>query len=177
MRKVAPGVWLKKLFTAHQMYCASLFPGAIRPALRLCMRALRARLGNVLNETNDLYIHNEKNEMPAKEAFRCFRGFCWVWGRAHFLARGARFLGAGASVWASAGAAAGAAASAAAAFLARVARFLGAAGSAGASAGASAAGASAAAGAGVSAFRVRQERRLGLASASGAGAAAFLRLF
>ena len=29
MRKVAPGVWLKKLFTAHQMYCASLFPGAI----------------------------------------------------------------------------------------------------------------------------------------------------
>src|SRR5699024_11074246 len=43
-QKVAPGVWLKKLFTAHQMYCASLFPGAIRPALRLCMRALRARL-------------------------------------------------------------------------------------------------------------------------------------
>ena len=53
MRKVAPGVWLKKLFTAHQMYCASLFPGAIRPALRLCMRALRARLPNVPNETND----------------------------------------------------------------------------------------------------------------------------
>ena len=50
MRKVAPGVWLKKLFTAHQMYCASLFPGAIRPALRLCMRALRARLPNVPNE-------------------------------------------------------------------------------------------------------------------------------
>ena len=50
MRKVAPGVWLKKLFTARQMYCASLFPGAIRPALRLCMRALRARLGNVPNE-------------------------------------------------------------------------------------------------------------------------------
>ena len=46
---------------------------------------------------HDLYIHNEKNEMPAKEAFRCFRGFCWVWGRAHFLALGARFLGAGAS--------------------------------------------------------------------------------
>ena len=44
MRKVAPGVWLKKLFTARQRYCASLFPGAIRPALRLCMRALRARL-------------------------------------------------------------------------------------------------------------------------------------
>ena len=53
MRKVAPGVWLKKLFTAHQMYCASLFPGAIRPALRLCMRALRARLPNVPNEIND----------------------------------------------------------------------------------------------------------------------------
>ena len=52
-RKVAPGVWLKKLFTAHQMYCASLFPGAIRPALRLCMRALRARLPNVPNEIND----------------------------------------------------------------------------------------------------------------------------
>ena len=50
MRKVAPGVWLKKLFTARQMYCASLFPGAIRPALRLCMRALRARLPNVPNE-------------------------------------------------------------------------------------------------------------------------------
>ena len=50
MRKVAPGVWLKKLFTARQMYCASLFPGAIRPALRLCMRALRARLANVPNE-------------------------------------------------------------------------------------------------------------------------------
>ena len=50
MRKVAPGVWLKKLFTARQRYCASLFPGAIRPALRLCMRALRARLGNVPNE-------------------------------------------------------------------------------------------------------------------------------
>ena len=43
-QKVPPGVWLKKLFTARQMYCASLFPGAIRPALRLCMRALRARL-------------------------------------------------------------------------------------------------------------------------------------
>ena len=56
MRKVAPGVWLKKLFTAHQMYCASLFPGAIRPALRLCMRALRARLPNVPNEiTIDTY--------------------------------------------------------------------------------------------------------------------------
>ena len=53
MRKVAPGVWLKKLFTARQMYCASLFPGAIRPALRLCMRALRARLPNVPNEIND----------------------------------------------------------------------------------------------------------------------------
>ena len=53
MRKVAPGVWLKKLFTAHQMYCASLFPGAIRPALRLCMRALRARLPNVPNGFND----------------------------------------------------------------------------------------------------------------------------
>ena len=33
-QKVAPGVWLKKLFTARQKYCASLFPGAIRPALR-----------------------------------------------------------------------------------------------------------------------------------------------
>ena len=56
MRKVAPGVWLKKLFTARQMYCASLFPGAIRPALRLCMRALRARLPNVPNEiTIDTY--------------------------------------------------------------------------------------------------------------------------
>ena len=33
-QKVAPGVWLKKLFTARQRYCASLFPGAIRPALR-----------------------------------------------------------------------------------------------------------------------------------------------
>ena len=33
-QKVAPGVWLKKLFTARQMDCASLFPGAIRPALR-----------------------------------------------------------------------------------------------------------------------------------------------
>ena len=43
-QNVTPGVWLKKLFTARQMYCASLFPGAIRPALRLCMRALRARL-------------------------------------------------------------------------------------------------------------------------------------
>ena len=43
-QKVAPGVWLKKLFTARQRYCASLFPDAIRPALRLCMRALRARL-------------------------------------------------------------------------------------------------------------------------------------
>ena len=43
-QKVAPGVWLKKLFTARQRDCASLFPGAIRPALRLCMRALRARL-------------------------------------------------------------------------------------------------------------------------------------
>ena len=53
MRKVAPGVWLKKLFTARQMYCASLFPGAIRPALRLCMRALRARLPNVPNGFND----------------------------------------------------------------------------------------------------------------------------
>ncbi len=53
MRKVAPGVWLKKLFTARQRYCASLFPGAIRPALRLCMRALRARLPNVPNEIND----------------------------------------------------------------------------------------------------------------------------
>ena len=53
MRKVAPGVWLKKLFTARQRYCASLFPGAIRPALRLCMRALRARLANVPNEIND----------------------------------------------------------------------------------------------------------------------------
>ena len=49
-QKVAPGVWLKKLFTARQRYCASLFPGAIRPALRLCMRALRARLPNVPNE-------------------------------------------------------------------------------------------------------------------------------
>src|SRR5699024_9744399 len=40
-QKVAPGVWLKKLFTARQMYCASLFPGAIRPALRLvCAPAL-----------------------------------------------------------------------------------------------------------------------------------------
>ena len=56
MRKVAPGVWLKKLFTARQRYCASLFPGAIRPALRLCMRALRARLPNVPNEiTIDTY--------------------------------------------------------------------------------------------------------------------------
>ena len=55
-QKVAPGVWLKKLFTARQMYCASLFPGAIRPALRLCMRALRARLANVPNEiTIDTY--------------------------------------------------------------------------------------------------------------------------
>src|SRR5699024_4016617 len=34
-QKVAPGVWLKKLFTARQMDCASLFPDAIRPALRL----------------------------------------------------------------------------------------------------------------------------------------------
>ena len=33
-QKVAPGVWLKKLFTARQKYCASLFPDAIRPALR-----------------------------------------------------------------------------------------------------------------------------------------------
>ena len=59
MRKVAPGVWLKKLFTAHQMYCASLFPGAIRPALRLCMRALRARLGNVPNEIT-IYTYTTK---------------------------------------------------------------------------------------------------------------------
>ena len=35
------------------MYCASLFLDAIRPALRLCMRALRARLPNVPNEIND----------------------------------------------------------------------------------------------------------------------------
>ena len=34
-QKIAPGVWLKKLFTARQMDCASLFPDAIRPALRL----------------------------------------------------------------------------------------------------------------------------------------------
>ena len=59
MRKVAPGVWLKKLFTAHQMYCASLFPGAIRPALRLCMRALRARLANVPNEIT-IYTYTTK---------------------------------------------------------------------------------------------------------------------
>ena len=59
MRKVAPGVWLKKLFTARQMYCASLFPGAIRPALRLCMRALRARLGNVPNEIT-IYTYTTK---------------------------------------------------------------------------------------------------------------------
>ena len=32
MRKVAPGVWLKKLFTARQMYCASLFPGSSHSA-------------------------------------------------------------------------------------------------------------------------------------------------
>ena len=59
MRKVAPGVWLKKLFTARQRYCASLFPGAIRPALRLCMRALRARLGNVPNEIT-IYTYTTK---------------------------------------------------------------------------------------------------------------------
>ncbi len=75
MRKVAPGVWLKKLFTARQMYCASLFPGAIRPALRLCMRALRARLPNVPNETNVFSIYNENNETPFFRAFRFFRGF------------------------------------------------------------------------------------------------------
>ena len=59
MRKVAPGVWLKKLFTARQRYCASLFPGAIRPALRLCMRALRARLPNVPNEIT-IYTYTTK---------------------------------------------------------------------------------------------------------------------
>ena len=75
MRKVAPGVWLKKLFTARQRYCASLFPGAIRPALRLCMRALRARLPNVPNETNVFSIYNENNETPFFRAFRFFRGF------------------------------------------------------------------------------------------------------
>ena len=31
-RKVAPGVWLKKLFTARQRYCASLFPGSSHSA-------------------------------------------------------------------------------------------------------------------------------------------------
>src|SRR5699024_6305074 len=31
-QKVAPGVWLKKLFTARQMYCASLFPGSSHSA-------------------------------------------------------------------------------------------------------------------------------------------------
>ena len=72
MRKVAPGVWLKKLFTARQMYCASLFPGAIRPALRLCMRALRARLPNVPNETNDFPIPNEKTKCPQKRHFVVF---------------------------------------------------------------------------------------------------------
>ena len=69
MRKVAPGVWLKKLFTARQMYCASLFPGAIRPALRLCMRALRARLPNVPNEINDF---NGFTVPPEKHDFNDF---------------------------------------------------------------------------------------------------------
>ena len=31
-QKVAPGVWLKKLFTARQRYCASLFPGSSHSA-------------------------------------------------------------------------------------------------------------------------------------------------
>src|SRR5699024_5198797 len=31
-KKVAPGVWLKKLFTARQMDCASLFPGSSHSA-------------------------------------------------------------------------------------------------------------------------------------------------
>src|SRR5699024_10383987 len=106
MRKVAPGVWLKKLFTAHQMYCASLFPGAIRPALRLCMRALRARLGNVPNEITISPSRTKKTKCPQKGHFVVFVGFVDFAG-AHFLARGARFLGAGASA-ASAGAAAGA---------------------------------------------------------------------
>ena len=54
-QKVAPGVWLKKLFTARQRYCASLFPGAIRPALRFCMRALRARLHSTRRTEKNRY--------------------------------------------------------------------------------------------------------------------------
>src|SRR5699024_2340607 len=33
------------------------------------------RGGQRLQRNHDFSIHNEKNEMPAKEAFRCFRGF------------------------------------------------------------------------------------------------------
>src|SRR5699024_5048211 len=43
MRKAASGVWVEKPVTTRQMSCASLFPDAIRPALRFCMRSLRAR--------------------------------------------------------------------------------------------------------------------------------------
>ena len=75
MRKVAPGVWLKKLFTAHQMYCASLFPGAIRPALRLCMRALRARLPNVPNEINDFNGFTVPPENHETNGFNDFNDF------------------------------------------------------------------------------------------------------
>ena len=75
MRKVAPGVWLKKLFTARQRYCASLFPGAIRPALRLCMRALRARLPNVPNEINDFNGFTVPPEKHETNGFNDFNGF------------------------------------------------------------------------------------------------------
>ena len=74
MRKVAPGVWLKKLFTARQMYCASLFPGAIRPALRLCMRALRARLPNVPNEINDFNGFTIPLRKARNQRFQRFHG-------------------------------------------------------------------------------------------------------
>ena len=76
MRKVAPGVWLKKLFTARQRYCASLFPGAIRPALRLCMRALRARLPNVPNEINEITIprYPPKSTISTKSTKSRFHG-------------------------------------------------------------------------------------------------------